>query len=127
VIYVQDADLTLHHGDVREVLASLPAGSVDCVITSPPYYGLRDYATPGQIGLEPTLDAYITQMVAVFREVHRVLADHGTCFVNMGDSFAEKQLLGVPWKLAFALQDWGWFLRSDIIWAKLFPTRCPRV
>ena len=80
--------IDLRHGDCREVLATLPADSVHCVVTSPPYYGLRDYNVVGQIGLEPTPDAYLAEMVAVFREVKRVLRPDGTCWVNMGDSYA---------------------------------------
>lgn len=143
-------------GDCREVLPTLAAGSVQCVVTSPPYYGLRDYQHPDQIGLEPSVEAYVAEMVAVFREVRRVLADDGVCFVNLGDSYGggpstgangwktgsigaysdaargalvgkhgdgigPKQLLGVPWRVAFALQADGWVLRSDIIWHKPNP------
>jgi DNA modification methylase len=108
-------------GDVRERLADLPAASVQCCVTSPPYWGLRDYGTDGQLGLEPTPDAYVASMVAVFREVRRVLRDDGTLWLNVGDSFSDKQLQGVPWRLAFALQADGWYLRSDIIWNKPNP------
>ena len=215
MIYVQDSDFTLHVGDVRDVLRDLPAESVDCVVTSPPYWGLRDYGTgeweggdaecnhvsgparhdqeretPGgrggsfrggdlhyrdvcgkcgatridrQLGLEPTPEEYASNMVEVFREVRRVLAPHGTCWVNLGDSYAAnvgghqapagsgpnavpaawagrrdagnshtslapvkhptkpKDLVGVPWRIAFALQADGWYLRSDIIWSKPNP------
>jgi len=213
-IRIQDADFTLHVGDVREVLRELPSGSVDCVVTSPPYWGLRDYGTAAwdggdpscdhlapaahgydsassskltsrgelagnaafrpevqrqqyrdvcgkcgahrldrQIGLEPTPQEYVETMVNVFREVRRVLADHGTVWLNLGDSYAAqgggklegqyaekrvsgatyqfartppgglkpKDLVGIPWRVAFALQDDGWYLRSDIIWAKPNP------
>lgn len=96
----------------------LASGSVQCVVTSPPYYGLRDYQTAGQIGLEQTPEEYVANMVQVFREVWRVLRDDGTAFLNLGDSFCDKQLLGIPWRVAFALQADGWYLRQDIIWAK---------
>ena len=183
-------------GDVREVLPTLDAGSVQCVVTSPPYYGLRDYGTASweggdhkcahkvgrftspvstkqltnagsgerqavgvcpqcgakridtQIGLEATPEAYVETLVAVFREVKRVLRDDGTVWLNLGDSYAAsvpaggagkqhtnvgsvgvpvrkpplglkpKDLIGIPWRVAFALQADGWYLRSDIVWAK---------
>ena len=110
--------VVIHRGDVRDVLPTLEAGSVQCAITSPPYWGLRDYGVKGQIGLEPTPDAYVATMVAVFRDVRRVLRDDGTLWLNLGDSFGAKQLLGIPWRVAFALQADGWYLRSDIVWAK---------
>jgi DNA modification methylase len=91
-------------GDVRERLTELPDASVQCCVTSPPYWGLRDYGIDGQLGLEPTPDAYVASMVAVFREVRRVLRDDGTLWLNVGDSFSDKQLQGIPWRLAFALQ-----------------------
>lgn len=150
-------------GDVRERLLELPDGSVQCVVTSPPYWGLRDYGHDGQIGLEQTPDEYVAEMVAVFREVRRVLADDGTLWLNLGDSYAmggtagkpsaksnlsrhgsdgrspyldqfssnlprkvpqglkPKDLVGIPWRVAFALQADGWWLRQDIIWAKPNP------
>lgn len=142
-------------GDVIDRLRELPDESAHCVVTSPPYWGLRDYGIDGQIGLEPTLAGYVSKMVNVFREVHRVLRSDGTCWVNMGDSYANdgkwggetggkqfylgeanrkrvgrekrttglkpKDLCGVPWRLAFALQDDGWWLRQDIIWHKPNP------
>jgi DNA modification methylase len=108
----------IHCGDVRDVLPTLDAGSVQCVVTSPPYWGLRNYGVDGQIGLEPTPDAYITTLVAVFREVRRVLRDDGTVWCNLGDSFMDKQLQQIPARVALALQADGWYLRSDIIWAK---------
>jgi len=212
-LFVDDPDFRLYVGDVREQLSELEPGSVDCVITSPPYWGLRDYGTgqwdggdlecdhlaaPGggtkasglanyenglnqetidakveqrrqqfrqtcgkcgatrrdnQIGLEATPEAYVAQMVEVFRGMWRVLADHGTCWVNLGDSYNSnesggmtgsrltkmgkqspanrigkpranlkpKDLVGVPWRVAFALQADGWYLRSDIIWSKPNP------
>jgi DNA modification methylase len=142
---------TIHQGDCLEVLPRLDAQSVHCVVTSPPYFGLRDYGVDGQIGLEETPAAYVAQLVNVFREVRRVLRDDGTVWLNLGDSYAgvgysnhyntggaqrveggkqrhlvgtgtaNKQLLGIPWRVAFALQDDGWILRSDIIWAKTNP------
>ena len=111
----------IHHGDVRKVLPTLKAGSVQCVVTSPPYWGLRNYNVKDQIGLERTPEAYVEKMVAVFREVKRVLRDDGTCWLNLGDSFQDKQLVGMPWRVAFALQADGWYLRSDIIWHKPNP------
>ena len=143
------------NADVMAGLAQLPDESVHCVVTSPPYWGLRDYGVEGQIGLEPTLEAFLSRMVAVFAEVRRVLRSDGTCWMNMGDSYANdgkwggetggkqayldessrkrngrdkrisglkpKDLIGVPWRLAFALQSEGWWLRSDIIWSKPNP------
>lgn len=136
-------------GDAREVLRTLPAGSVRCIVTSPPYYGLRDYGTDGQIGLEATPGEYVAELVSVFREARRVLADDGTLWLNLGDSYAaargyqvpdskhrdvgngmksqippglkQKDLIGVPWRVAFALQADGWYLRQDIIWHKPNP------
>lgn len=146
-------------GDVRQRLAELADCSVDCVVTSPPYWGLRDYGQNGQIGLEQTPDEYVAEMVAVFREVRRVLKDDGTLWLNLGDSYAgsgkggnpegskwsgfvgnknreksakaskpivpeglkPKDLVGVPWRVAFALQADGWWLRQDIIWHKPNP------
>jgi len=145
----------IYRGDVRDVLPTLDAGSIQCVITSPPYWGLRDYGVKGQIGLEPTPEEYVQTLVEVFREVKRVLRDDGTVWLNLGDSYsssggmtsaygpnaqcgntlaqvdprtksgprnmeslASKNLVGIPWRVAFALQADGWYLRSDIIWAK---------
>lgn len=88
--YYADESVTLHHGDALTVLQTMPAGSVDCVVTSPPYYGLRDYGEPGQYGLEATPAAYVETMRAVFAEVHRVLAIHGTLWLNLGDTYAGK-------------------------------------
>ena len=151
----QDDHLTLYGGDCREVLRELPAESVHCVVTSPPYWGLRDYGVGGQLGLEPTPEAYVANMVDVFREVRRVLRDDGTLWLNLGDSYAgsgkgawdrddiqkevyvpgvtgakiptttpglkPKDLVGIPWRVAFALRADGWYLRSDIIWSKPNP------
>ncbi len=149
---------TLLHGDALDVLATLPDASVQMVCTSPPYYGLRDYGTAGQIGLEASPAEYVARLVAVFGAVRRVLRDDGTVWLNLGDSYASgevgrhdgynptrangtgtakpfgerqqrarpvgtkpKDLIGIPWRLAFALQDDGWWLRSDIIWSKPNP------
>ena len=142
------------HGDCRSVLSTLPEKSVQCCVTSPPYFGLRDYGVDGQIGLEPTPDEYVAEMVAVFRGVRRVLRDDGVLWLNLGDSYANdskwggssggkhvaalhgdtgvgrgkrhtglkpKDLIGIPWMVAFALRADGWFLRSDCIWAKPNP------
>ena len=145
-------------GDVRQRLAEIDAGSVQTCVTSPPYWGLRDYGHDGQIGLEQTPDEYVAGLVEVFREVRRVLADDGTLWLNLGDSYASdtkgsggpdssstlvgtkaerngqrmapvrlrhglkpKDLVGIPWRVAFALQADGWWLRQDIIWAKPNP------
>lgn len=147
-------------GDALDVLRLMPPESVDCCVTSPPYWGLRDYGVAGQMGLEATPAEYVAGMVAVFREVRRVLKDDGTLWLNIGDSYAQsgkggnpegsewggfvgnkdreaaamprslkasdiglkaKDLVGIPWMLAFALRGDGWFLRSDVIWSKPNP------
>lgn len=156
-------------GDCLSSMAALEPGSVQTCVTSPPYFGLRDYGHDGQIGLEPTPDEYVARLVAVFREVRRVLRDDGTLWLNLGDSYAgswgnqgrkegrgaqrpinggmltpvldgrypttgsntgaippgadfkAKDLLGIPWLVAFALRADGWYLRSEIIWAKPNP------
>lgn len=109
-------------GDCVESMKLLPEKLFNTCVTSPPYYGLRDYDAEGQIGLEKTPENFIEKLVNVFREVHRVLRDDGTLWVNIGDSYGkDKQLLGIPWKLAFALQSSGWILRQDIIWHKTNP------
>ena len=175
---VKIGDATIHHGDVRAVLATLTSESVQTVVTSPPYWGLRDYGVEGQIGLEATPEEFIATMVAVFSEVRRVLRSDGTCWINIGDSYAgswgaqsrggapsksstlqgnghvgggpkvnalsavqvaaapkttgtgsmsrtpqckPKDLVGIPWMLAFALRADGWYLRQDIIWHKPNP------
>mgnify|MGYP000849309579 FL=1 len=137
-------------GDALETLKNFPDESISCCITSPPYYGLRDYHKKGQIGREKTVEEYLDRLVAVFREVRRVLKKDGTCFIVIGDSYAgtsskkeqrdpkypkgrngqnpsitqkvlgykSKDLMGIPWRLAFALREDGWYLRSDIIWHK---------
>jgi len=103
-------------------------GCIDCVVTSPPYFGLRDYGAVGQIGIEPTPTAYVAAIVAVFRDVHRVMMPRGTVWLNLGDSYAgsgsglkAKDLIGIPWRVAFALQADGWYLRADVIWSKPNP------
>lgn len=127
-LYLQDPDVTLYNGDCLEVLRTLPDDSVDCVVTSPPYWGLRDYKADGQLGMEETPLQFVDNLTAVFHEAQRVLAPHGTCWVNLGDTYATdisgfkpKDLIGVPWRVAFALQDDGWWLRSDVIWSKANP------
>lgn len=114
-------------GDAIASLQLLPAACCHMCVTSPPYYNLRNYGVEGQLGLEATPEEYIQKLVEVFREVHRVLADDGTLWLNIGDSYAgsgrfaeykRKDLIGIPWMLAFALRADGWYLRSDIIWAK---------
>lgn len=159
---------TLYCGDAREVLARLPTESVQCVVTSPPYWGLRDYGVAGQLGLEPTPEEYVLKLTALCREVRRVLRMDGTLWLNMGDCYASsppgcanggvsessglhgvrgisgtyretlrqsvgqkrntvvgalkpKDLVGLPWRVSFALQADGWWLRCDIIWSKPNP------
>jgi DNA modification methylase len=111
------------NADVLAGLAELPDESVHCVVTSPPYWGLRDYGQPGQIGLEATPEAFVARMVEVFRDVRRVMRNDATLWLNLGDSFRNKQLLGIPWRVALALQADGWWLRSEIIWSK--PNQMP--
>ena len=108
-------------GDVRQTLQKLETESVHCVVTSPPYWGLRDYGSEGQLGLEETPEEYIGNMVEVFKEVKRVLRKDGTLWLNLGDGFLDKQLVGMPWRVALALQADGWWLRNDIIWSKPNP------
>lgn len=140
-------------GDCLEVMKEMPDNSIHCCVTSPPYWGLRDYGVEGQLGLEKTPEEYVQKMVDLFREVKRVLRDDGTLWLNLGDSYASdfkgscgpsevqlsnagsrykmnqrlhhglkpKDLVGIPWRVAFALQADGWYLRSDIIWHKPNP------
>jgi len=161
--YFDQDGVVFYHGDCRRVLSGLADGLVQCCVTSPPYWGLRDYGHAGQIGLEDTPEAYVARMVEVFREVRRVLRDDGVLFLNLGDSYASgkgtcynpgggasslgqdrkdagvhpldrgnkstlaasglkpKDLVGIPWRVAFALQADGWWLRQDIIWHKPNP------
>ncbi len=150
--YYSDESVTLHHGDALAVLRTLPDQAVDCAVTSPPYYGLRDYGVTGQLGLEASPAEYAESLRLVFAEVRRVLAEDGTLWLNLGDSYYSgrgnpgpnaadeknaarrgwvrpvdrpgqtwgrpKSLLGIPWRVAFALQDDGWILRNAVIWAK---------
>jgi len=152
--------MPIYTSDCLDILPTLPAESVQCAVTSPPYYGLRDYGVDGQIGLEKSLEEYVEKLVAVFRDVRRVLRADGTVWLNLGDSYASdtkgsggtnpnkrtitgghrtieegqyfgvrkinhglkpKDLIGIPWHVAFALQADGWWLRQDIIWAKRNP------
>ena len=121
-------------GDALTELAQLPSESVDCVVTSPPYYGLRNYEMEKQIGHEESLQDYIDSIVEVFQEIRRVLKSEGTVWLNIGDCYVggkkgkgpkdgllglkQKDIMGVPWRLAFALQKDGWILRQEIIWDK---------
>ena len=113
--------------DALYALRELPGESVNCCVTSPPYYGLRDYGLDMQIGREDTPEQYIDRLVEVFRELRRVLKDDGTFWLNIADTYCgtgmkagckQKDLIGIPWLLAFALRSDGWYLRSDIIWLK---------
>jgi DNA modification methylase len=161
--YYQDDTVTLLCGDALAESRLLPNGSVQTIVTSPPYFGLRDYGTEGQMGAEDTVEGYVAGMVSLFHELRRVLADDGTLWLNLGDSYssqpgwgrgggstlegtkndakgrsgaskkqfdsrtrplsdlAPKNLIGVPWRVALALQADGWILRSDIIWHKPNP------
>jgi len=118
-IFYRDDTITLHHGDSLEVARTLETGSVDCIVTSPPYYGLRDYGNDGQYGLEDTPADYVETLRALFSELRRLLSSDGTLWLNIGDSYGRnKRLLGVPWRVALELQDDGWILRNSIIWHK---------
>jgi DNA modification methylase len=108
----------VHCGDAATVLATLPRESVDAIVTSPPYYGQRDYGVEGEIGREATPQEYVERLREVFRECLRVLAPTGTLWLNLGDKYERGELLGMPWRVAFGLKDDGWLLRSDIIWHK---------
>lgn len=148
---------TIHQGDVLDTLRLWPSAFVHCAVTSPPYWGLRDYGVAGQLGLEKTPEEFVAKMVDVFREVRRVLRDDGTLWLNIGDCYNSaasskgtrpgssradgkvktesprnrngvnapglkpKDLVGIPWMLAFALRADGWYLRQDIVWAKPNP------
>lgn len=147
-VHYGDNLITLHHGHALDIAKTLPSASVQTIVTSPPYFGLRDYGEDGQIGAEESVEEYVAALVALFGELRRVLADDGTLWLNLGDSYSgradvsarqtfrrdradamlgrkntaatlgTKQLLGIPWRVAFALQQDGWILRSDIVWAK---------
>lgn len=148
--YIQPSEstpVTVTQGDVRHILKDIPSESIQCVITSPPYWGVRDYGVDGQIGSEPTIEEYINNLVAVFAEVRRVLKKDGTFWLNIGNTYTsggrkwrqedgknkgramsyrpntpdglkKKDLIGVAWMLALACQREGWYLRNDIIWNK---------
>lgn len=105
-------------GDAYERLTQFPDDSIDCIVTSPPYYQQRDYSTAVQIGNEPTAELYIARLKEVFAQALRVLKPTGTLWLNLGDKYDRGELLGLPWRVAFALKDMGWLLRSDIIWHK---------
>lgn len=105
-------------GDATQALKQLPAESVDCIVTSPPYYMQRDYSVPLQIGNESKPCEYVGNLCQVFAECRRVLTPHGTMWLNIGDKYQNGELLGMPWRVALALKDDGWLLRSDIIWHK---------
>lgn len=159
-IYHKSPGNTLLLGDVLEVLKSMPSKHAQAIVTSPPYWGLRDYGVEGQLGLEKTPEEYVVRVVEIFREARRVLRSDGTLWLNLGDSYAHpntggngatggrdkstlqskmppinttpvkkhmpknlkpKDLVGIPWRVAFALQADGWYLRSDIIWSKPNP------
>lgn len=155
-IAYEDGSCRILCGDVLDALATLPDEHVQTVVTSPPYWGLRDYGITGQLGLEKTPEEYVQKMVEVFRGVRRVLREDGTLWLNLGDSYTRssssgnpasstlagtpnalrpgcgpgksipvglkaKDLVGIPWRVAFALQADGWYLRSDIIWHKPNP------
>lgn len=111
------ADLILN-GSAGAMLDAMPAAIVDVAVTSPPYYGQRDYGAAGQIGIEESPDAYVTALVATFRSLRRVLRDDGTLWLNLGDKYVGGALLGMPWRVALALVADGWQLRSDIVWHK---------
>lgn len=148
---ISGVNYTVYSGDCRSVLASLPEESINCCVTSPPYWGLRDYGTETQIGLEDDPKAYVQELVSVFREVRRVLRNDGVLWLNLGDTYAgnnsrasnngragfgnpregvftrtgeglkHKDLVGIPWMVAFALREDGWYLRQDVIWHKPNP------
>lgn len=105
-------------GDALETLRQLPDSSINCIITSPPYYLQRDYSTTLQLGNEATADEYVNNLQKIFKECHRILKSDGTLWLNLGDKYQDSDLLGMPWRVAFALKADGWLLRSDIIWYK---------
>lgn len=104
--------------DAEKALAAIPSDLVHSTITSPPYYGQRDYGVAGQIGVEKTPDEYIANLLKIFREVRRVLRQDGTLWLNLGDKYQDGAMLGMPWRVALALVNDGWILRSDVIWHK---------
>jgi site-specific DNA-methyltransferase (adenine-specific) len=105
-------------GDAREKLAELPADFADVIVTSPPYFQQRDYVMDGQLGQEDVPDQYVRRLVDVFHAARRVLKSAGSLWLVLGDKYADGELLGMPWRVALALQSDGWLLRSDIIWHK---------
>ncbi|TAE60329.1 MAG: site-specific DNA-methyltransferase [Nostocales cyanobacterium] len=106
------------NGESLDALKKLPDSLVQTVVTSPPYYGQRDYGNEKQIGIEESQDEYINRLLEIFDEVKRVLKEDGTLWLNLGDKYIDGNLAGLPWKLALALKERGWILRSDIIWYK---------
>ncbi len=143
--YLDKNNIIIYHGSALEVLKAMNSESVDMVMTSPPYWGLRDYGEDGQLGLEPTYQEYIDKLIAIFDEVKRVLKDSGSCWVNLGDTYSnnssvqekgrqgfgndkignrnnkqlqEKSLIGIPERFAIAMTDAGWIRRNTIIWHK---------
>lgn len=106
-------------GDSRELIPQLPAGSVDTVVTSPPYFGLRDYSGgESEIGREPTLDQYIVRLAETLDPLRQPLNENGTLWLNLGDRYIGGRLLGVPWRVQFALDERGWLLKNEVIWSK---------
>ncbi|WP_020661351.1 DNA-methyltransferase [Amycolatopsis benzoatilytica] len=147
VLAYDNGQVVLYCGDAVDELSRVPAGSVDCVVTSPPYWGLRDYRVAGQLGGEPTVAEYVAALAAVFDEVAPVLVPGGSVWLNLGDSYGgswgnyvadgstavrsrygshrppqqkhrAKDLVGVPWRVAFALRDRGWVIRREVVWHK---------
>ena len=108
----------IHEGNAEDVVQALPSQFVNCIVTSPPYYSQRNYSTSLQIGNETSPNEYVLNLRNVFSECRRVLKDDGTMWLNLGDKYVNGELLGLPWRVALALKDDGWLLRSDIIWHK---------
>jgi len=108
----------IFRGDSLASLKTLPKNSIDCIVTSPPYYGQRDYGMDGQIGNEKKQEEYVENLINIFNECKRVLKDTGSLWLNLGDKYNKGNLMGMPWRVALALQDEGWILRNDIIWHK---------
>ena len=116
---INSSPAIIHIGDALSVMKSIPSNSIDLCVTSPPYFMQREYGHPDQYGCESTLDLYLKNQMDVFREVHRVLKKTGSVWVVLGDKYDSNQnLIGVPWRFAFAMQDEGWILRNDVIWNK---------
>ncbi|MEX0922722.1 MAG: site-specific DNA-methyltransferase [Rhodovibrionaceae bacterium] len=117
--FTSDRPLLLCQGEARRVLARFPESSVDCCLTSPPYWGQRDYGAGG-IGREQTPEAYVAALLDIFQAVARVLKPEGSLWLNLGDAYRQKRLLGLPWRVALALGDeQGWILRNAVVWNKL--------